>query len=74
MSDTQIHSTVNFDQPGVQLGQLCVPYSYNLGGWANLLIPIAVVNRARGRRHWSWRAITAMSIPVRWRSCGWRGN
>jgi N-alpha-acetyl-L-2,4-diaminobutyrate deacetylase len=45
---TQLHSTVDFDRPGKQLGQLCVPYSYNLGGWANLLLPIAVVGQGRG--------------------------
>jgi N-alpha-acetyl-L-2,4-diaminobutyrate deacetylase len=44
MPATQIHSTVDFERPGKQCGLLCVPYSYNLGGWANLLIPIAVVN------------------------------
>jgi predicted deacylase len=48
MSTTQIHSTVDFDKPGKQHGHLCVPYSYNLGGWANLLIPIAVVNNPPG--------------------------
>ena len=45
---TQIHSTVDFDKPGYAWGQLCVPYSYNLGGWANLLVPIAVVNNGPG--------------------------
>ena len=48
MSKTQIHSTVDFDRPGVQQGHLCVPYSYNLGGWANLLVPVTVVNRGSG--------------------------
>ena len=53
MPATQIHSTVDFDRPGSQQGHLCVPYSYNLGGWANLLMPIAVVNQRRaGRRRW----------------------
>jgi N-alpha-acetyl-L-2,4-diaminobutyrate deacetylase len=48
MTATQIHSTVDFDRTGWQQGHLCVPYSYNLGGWANLLIPIAVVNHGAG--------------------------
>jgi predicted deacylase len=48
MSKTQIHATVDFDRPGVQQGHLCVPYSYNLGGWANLLVPMAVVSTGRG--------------------------
>jgi len=48
MSETLIHATVDFQRPGRQLGHLCVPYSYNLGGWANLLIPIAVVRNGEG--------------------------
>ena len=48
MPATQIHSTVDFNRPGKQSGHLCVPYSYNLGGWANLLIPIAVVHGGPG--------------------------
>jgi predicted deacylase len=45
---TQLHSTVDFARPGKQLGQLCVPYSYNLGGWANLLLPVAVIGGGEG--------------------------
>lgn len=48
MSASQIHATIDFDRPGSQQGHLAVPYSYNLGGWANLLIPIAVVNHGTG--------------------------
>lgn len=48
MSATQVHSTVDFAQPGKQLGHLCVPYSYNLGGWANLLLPVAVIQNGKG--------------------------
>jgi predicted deacylase len=48
MSATQIHATVDFDRPGIQRGHLCVPYSYNLGGWANLLIPVMVAHGGRG--------------------------
>ena len=45
---TQIHSTVDFSKPGKQVGHLCVPYSYNLGGWAALMIPVTVVARGAG--------------------------
>ncbi len=48
MSTTQIHSTIDFHEPGNHQGHLCVPYSYNLAGWANLLIPIGVVNNGPG--------------------------
>ena len=43
MADTQIHSSVDFDKPGKQHGHLGIPYSYNLGGWANLMVPITVI-------------------------------
>src|SRR5437016_3700025 len=46
---SQIHATVAFDKPGKQAGHLCVPYSYNLGGWANLLLPITVLGNGPGR-------------------------
>ena len=48
MSSTQIHSTVDFSRSGKQHGQLCVPYSYDLGGWANLLVPVCVVSNGPG--------------------------
>jgi N-alpha-acetyl-L-2,4-diaminobutyrate deacetylase len=48
MNKTLIHPTVDYDRPGKQLGHLHVPYSYNLGGWANLLIPLMVVSRGAG--------------------------
>ncbi|MBM3784360.1 MAG: hypothetical protein FJW30_08355 [Acidobacteria bacterium] len=40
--------TIPFDAPGAYYGHLAVPYSYNLGGWANLLVPIAVLNNGPG--------------------------
>ncbi len=43
MAATQIHATVDFDKPGKQHGHLLIPYSYNLGGWANLMVPITVI-------------------------------
>jgi predicted deacylase len=48
MEQSQIHATVDFDRAGKQHGHLCVPYSYNLGGWANLLVPVAVVRNGDG--------------------------
>lgn len=38
-----IRATVDFHLPGKQFGHLHVPYSYNLAGWANLMVPVAVV-------------------------------
>jgi len=45
---TQIHCTLDLAGQGKLHGQLCVPYSYNLGGWANLLVPITVLARGQG--------------------------
>src|ERR1700749_4429750 len=47
--DSPIHATVDFDRPGKQHGHLCVPYSYNMAGWANLLIPCTVISGTAGR-------------------------
>jgi len=43
-----IRASVEFDRPGKQYGHLYVPYSYNLAGWANLMVPITVVGRGAG--------------------------
>ncbi len=48
MSATQIHSEIDFDLQGKQRGHLAIPYSHNLGGWANLLIPICVIRNGDG--------------------------
>jgi predicted deacylase len=48
MSRTQINCDLDFDRTGVQQGHLAVPYSYNLGGWANLLLPISVFAQGAG--------------------------
>lgn len=48
MSSSPLHSTIDFDRAGIQHGHLCVPYSHNLGGWANLLLPITVANHGQG--------------------------
>ena len=48
MSSSPIRATVDFARPGKQFGNLYVPYSHNLGGWANLTHPIAVIGRGAG--------------------------
>src|SRR5260370_35677136 len=48
MERSQMHATVDFDRAGKQHGHLCVPYSYNLGGWANLLLPVTVLVNGKG--------------------------
>ncbi|MFO0818057.1 MAG: succinylglutamate desuccinylase/aspartoacylase family protein [Pirellulales bacterium] len=45
MTTSPIHSGVDFERLGKQHGHLYIPYSYNLGGWANLMVPITVINR-----------------------------
>ena len=47
MDASQIHANVDFDRPGKQQGHLSVPYSYDLGGWAQLPIPVTVLKTAR---------------------------
>jgi predicted deacylase len=49
MERSQLSCTVDFQQPGKQHGHLRVPYSYNLGGWANLLLPITTIANGAGR-------------------------
>src|SRR5580765_8480171 len=46
--NSPIHSTVDFERPGKQQGHLFIPYSYNLAGWANLMVPITVVHGGAG--------------------------
>lgn len=43
-----IHTAIDFNRPGKQQGFLQVPYSHNLGGWANVMIPITVVAGGTG--------------------------
>ena len=43
MADTSIRATVDYGKPGKQHGYLYIPYSHNLGGWANLMVPISVI-------------------------------
>lgn len=48
MSASPVRATVDFAKSGKQYGHLYVPYSYNLGGWANLMLPISVISRGTG--------------------------
>jgi len=49
MSGTQIHTDIDFGlAEGVQYGHLAIPYSHNLGGWANLQVPICVIRNGEG--------------------------
>ena len=48
MEPTQIGATVDYEKPGKQLGHLAIPYSHNLGGWANLQVPVAVLAAGEG--------------------------
>ena len=41
-------TSIDFEKPGKQQGFLQVPYSHNLGGWANVMIPITVVAAGKG--------------------------
>lgn len=42
------HTSIDFTLPGKQQGFLQVPYSHNLGGWANVMIPITTVAAGDG--------------------------
>lgn len=43
-----IITTLDFEQPGKQQGFLQVPYSHDLGAWANVMIPTTVVASGEG--------------------------
>ncbi|MSU35934.1 MAG: hypothetical protein EXS36_12690 [Pedosphaera sp.] len=43
-----IITSLDFDKPGKQQGFLQVPYSHNLGGWANVMVPITVIAHGKG--------------------------
>ena len=43
-----VFTTLAFEQTGKQQGFLQVPYSHNLGGWANVMVPMTVVAQGRG--------------------------
>ena len=43
-----LFTTLDLEKAGKQQGFLQVPYSHNLGGWANVMIPITVVASGAG--------------------------
>ncbi|MCC6509129.1 MAG: succinylglutamate desuccinylase/aspartoacylase family protein [Pirellulaceae bacterium] len=43
-----LFTQIDFQQAGKQQGFLQVPYSHNLGGWANVMIPITTVASGQG--------------------------
>lgn len=48
MPESPIDLTVDLDADGKQYGHLRIPYSHNLGGWANLLVPLFVFRNGAG--------------------------
>lgn len=48
MEKSSLHASVDFQAAGQQHGHLFIPYSYNLGGWANLMVPVTVLNNGGG--------------------------
>ena len=48
MSDSPVISTVDYDKPGKQFGQLQIPRSTNESGWANLFVPMACIRNGSG--------------------------
>lgn len=43
-----VFTSLDFDQPGKQFGHLQVPYSHDLAGWANMLVPVGCINNGPG--------------------------
>ena len=43
-----IHTEIDYTRSGQQRGHLAIPYSHNLGGWANLRVPISVIRNGDG--------------------------
>ena len=53
-------SSIDLDAAGKQQGCLQVPYSHNLGDWANVMLPITVIANGDGRyRGWKNRIATS---------------
>ncbi len=48
MEKSQIHSSIDWTKPGKQQGHLYIPYSYNLAGWANLMVPVTTLANGDG--------------------------
>ena len=62
---TQIITDIDYERPGKQQGTLRVPYSHNLAGWANILIPITVVSNEAGPTVLALAVITGTSTKAR---------
>jgi N-alpha-acetyl-L-2,4-diaminobutyrate deacetylase len=43
-----LFATLDWERPGKQQGFLQAPYSHDLGGWANVMIPVTAVAHGRG--------------------------
>lgn len=43
-----LFTSLDLDSHGKQQGFMQVPYSHNLGGWANVMIPITVIANGDG--------------------------
>lgn len=48
LEKSKLHCSVDFTKQGKQHGHVFVPYSYNMAGWANLMLPITVVSNGEG--------------------------
>jgi len=48
MGANPIHTDLDYSRPGKQTGYLAIPYSHNLGGWANLRVPVSVIRTGEG--------------------------
>ena len=48
MEKSQIQSSIDWQKPGKQHGHLFIPYSYNLAGWANLMVPVTMLKNGDG--------------------------
>jgi predicted deacylase len=45
---SQIQSSIDWTKPGKQHGHLFIPYSYNLAGWANMMVPVTMIASGDG--------------------------
>jgi predicted deacylase len=43
-----LFTTIDYERTGKQQGYLQLPYSYDLGAWANLMIPMTMVKNGKG--------------------------
>ena len=64
MEKSQIHSNIDWTKPGRQEGHLFIPYSYNLAGWANLMLPVFAAHALwrPNERAWITRAMESRDV------------